>query len=130
MEEVEGRTPGPLPRCSVLISAMVTKHSRAPPGLASGASVLQRAGGGWRLENTLGPWAPPGDGEQQSEPASRAVSLPSSALDRGGMRVCSQALLQKGNCLVPLAHWLYFWADWTQTPPWDPEAVGPPGPWV
>ena len=58
------------------ILAVGTKHSRAPPGLANGASALQRAGRGWHLENTPGPWAPPWDGERQSEPASRAVSLP------------------------------------------------------
>ena len=128
-EKVEGPTPGPLPRCSVSILAVGTKHSRAPPGLANGASALQRAGRGWHLENTPGPWAPPWDGERQSEPASRAVSLPALhwTVEAQGLQSAPSA---KRKLPCPPAHQLYFWADWTQSPGWDPEAVGPAGPQV
>ena len=80
MEEVEGPTPGPPPRCSVSILAVATKYSRAPPGLANGASALLRAGGG-------GAWKTPlAHGLLQG-------------MERG--RVSRPA----GQCLCPALHW-------------------------
>lgn len=80
MEEV--KVPGPCPRCSVSILAVVTKYSRAP----TRGWLMDHLPG--KVEVALGKHllagAPPGDGEKQSELASRAVSLPSSALDSGG----------------------------------------------